>query len=457
MEIPHVYHRFSDLPEDIVLHVFSFLDYGDIVRLSSISRKFQKICSSGHNLLFKLDFDDKSCTATCKKFKKFLKDSVAKKKCKKFKGFESLDLHNAPEIQRLGLHWFCHCCRYDSKKSSFMNWLQYALRNKVQELDIAVPVTADHKPFKFPAAGRDQFTSLKVLKLKLQRGESNLLALEMPSLEALSLTSVSVDSLKFGEWVSSNSCKSLKVLNLEEFRGIYDLNISSSSLKAFTLVSCARHQDGNFNIISCSSLEKLSITKCAFGNFKLMNSPSLKGLQISNCKFFNNFDINIISAEQLQTFTLTMNLSFWTGNGSINLHNSLSLRDAVISVEPNRNFTHNDLFRLMNDIRYAKSLQLSFQTIQALSHHDQWPKFEYLEHLEVTGAELNLYKIATIAAFLVELCSLNTLTLRFNENATQLSEIEVANKICSEVEKHGVESNYLKIICTAKKTKRNKF
>ncbi|OMO77414.1 hypothetical protein COLO4_25202 [Corchorus olitorius] len=435
LSLSDVYDRFSDLPEPIVLHVFSFLDYNDIFRLSSVSRKFRKICLCCPNLLFKLAFDNKKCTANCKKFQRFLKDF--------------LDLHNAQEIHRLGLHWFCHSKAYDCKGSIFLEWLQKALRNKVQELDIAVPVTTDHKPFKFPG-GRDQFKSLRVLKLKLQGGKSNLLALELPSLEALSLTCVSVPC-KFGEWVS-NSCKSLEVLNLEEFSDIYGLNITSSSLKVLTLVSCGGlapptsrwlesqvPEDGNF-IINCSSLEKLSITKCSFGSFTLyvMNSPSLKALQISDCAIHANFDINISSAQQLQTFTLTMKLTFWIKKGiipSINLHNSFSARRIT----------------LMDGVRYAKSLQLNFQIIEALSQHDQLPEFERLEHLEVTVAELNLDNIAAIASFLVELCRLNTLTLRFKENATQLSEAEIADKICSELlEEHGVESKHLKIItiCT---------
>ncbi|OMO79188.1 hypothetical protein CCACVL1_13865 [Corchorus capsularis] len=390
LSLSDVYDRFSDLPEAIILHVFSFLDYNDIVHLSSVSRNFRKICLCCPNLLFKLAFDNKKCTANCKKFQRFLKDF--------------LDLHKAQEIHRLGLHWFCHSKAYDSRGSIFPEWVQKALRNKVQELDIAVPVTTDHKPFKFPG-GRDQFKSLRALKLKLKGGKSNLLALKLPSLEALSLTSVSVDDRsKFGEWVS-NSCKSLEVLNLEEFSDIHYLNITS---------------------LSAMFLEMGASSSVV---------PPLRSYQLPSAALEGSIP-------------------------SINLPNSLSLRDAVISLEPSTSFfglheysifTHNGLVTLIDGVRHAKSLQLNFQIIEALSQHDQLPEFKRLEHLEVAVAELNLDNIATLAAFLVELCSLNTLTLRFKENATQLSEAEVANEICSEVEKHGVDSNYLKmkIICSA--------
>ncbi|OMO98155.1 hypothetical protein COLO4_14114 [Corchorus olitorius] len=453
METPqHVYDRFTDLPEDIILHIFfSFLhdDY-DIVQLSSVCQKFRKICLSCPNLLFKLAFrNEEPCKANCKKIKRFLRDSV--------------DIDDQDVLFRLCLPWFCHshsCC-YTSFE--FLVWVKRALRNnEVQELDIAVP---NHEPFKFPAS----YKSLTVLKLnKLRDRESKLVALDLPSLEALSLTSVSVDPGKFGEWVSSNSCKSLKVLNLEEFNSDNaNLNISSSSLKVLTLASCAGPpEDGNL-FISCSSLEKLSITNCSFLDLVLcvMNTHSLKALEISDCVIFDNFDININSVEQLQTFTLAMELALSLKEGSvpsINIPNSHSLRHAFISLEPFvswadslRNypiFTCNGLIKLINGVRYAKSLQLNRDIIHALWYHDQWPKLEYLEHLEVIfdaeeDVDVHTYQIA---AFVVGLCSLKTLTLRFDENATPLSETEVVNQLRSELlKKHGVESNHLNIICTA--------
>ncbi|XVF16566.1 hypothetical protein REPUB_Repub10bG0043000 [Reevesia pubescens] len=465
--------RFSYLPEEIILHVFSFLGSNDIARLSYVSRKFRKLCMSCPNLQFELAFDSTKCTANCKALQRFLK------------GF--LNQHNAPEIHRFRLHWFCNSSRYDAKGSVFGMWVQRAMRNKVQELDIGVPVTAGES-FYLPAG----IQSLRVLKLKLQGGKPKLFASDVfASLEALSLTSVSIPGFIFGDWVC-HSCKSLKFLNLENVTGIKNLNISSSSLKVLTVVSCNADEDGwglltsrrgHWNYlqrhcidskisIHCSSLEKLAISKCEFDNLYLnVNAPSLKDLQISDCKTYGYFDISI-SAEQLQTLSLTMQLSFCVTKAlsfsgcRIYSENLLSLRKATLSLvlwestfglgdTIYKEFNTNGLVNFIYSVRYAKILQLNFQIIEALFLEDQLPNltFEYLEHLEVTIGELNDLDDYTtaIAAFLVECClSLKTLTLRCDKNASELSETqtELVNQVCSELEKFAAECGYMKITCS---------
>lgn len=131
----------------------------------------------------------------------------------------------------------------------------------------------------------------------------------------------------------SHSCRSLKVLNLVDVDGIRDLNISNSCLKALTVSHCSaiKPEDLFYRItrwydtapevsiisIHCSSLEKLEICKCGFDNFYLkVNAPCLKDLQISNCEVYGSFDVRI-SAEQLQTLCLTMELSFYVPKASL--------------------------------------------------------------------------------------------------------------------------------------------
>ncbi|XP_021297787.1 FBD-associated F-box protein At3g52670-like [Herrania umbratica] len=362
------YDRFSDLPEPIILHVFSFLGSNDIVRLCYVSRKFRKLCMSSPYLSFTLTFDSEKCTA---KLQRFLKDFMS--------------IHNAPEIHRIRLHWLCHSVRYDAKGSIFGLRVQKAVRNKVQELDIGVPVKP-HKAFYLPAGAE----SLRVLKLKLQGGNLKSFASVFASLETLSLNSVN---------------------------GIGNLNISSSSLKVLTIVCCADDEDGLVSaypvtkdckiFIDCSSLENLAISKCLFDGLHLnVNAPSLKGLEISDCKMYDNFDISI-SAEQLQTLTLTMQL---------------------MSLSPDE-FTNDGLAELIDSVRYAKILRLSFQIIEALFIKDQLQDitFQNLEHLEVTVSQLNLDDITAIAAFLVESCSPKTLTLRCDPSARELCETESTN------------------------------
>ncbi|KAK8302022.1 hypothetical protein V6Z11_D04G059200 [Gossypium hirsutum] len=211
--------RFSDLPEYIILHVLSFIGSNDIVGLSYVSRKFRQLTMCSRNLYFKLGCDSKKCTPNCKQVQGFLK------------GF--LNQHNEPQIDRFRLHWFCRASRYDVKGPIFSLCVQKALRHKVQELDIGVPVTAG-RAFHLPAG----IESLRALKLELQGGKPKLFALAFASLEMLSLSSVSVPGLELGEWMS-HSCRSLKVLNLVDIDGIKDLNISNSCLKALTVSSCS--------------------------------------------------------------------------------------------------------------------------------------------------------------------------------------------------------------------------
>ncbi|MBA0665978.1 hypothetical protein Goklo_002439 [Gossypium klotzschianum] len=149
--------RFSDLPEYIILHVLSFIGSNDIVGLSYLSRKFRQLTMCSRNLYFKLGCDSKKCTSNCKQVQGFLK------------GF--LNQHKEPQIDRFRLHWFCRASRYDVKGPIFSLCVQKALRHKVQELDIGVPVTAG-RAFHLPAG----IESLRALKLELQGGKPKLFA-----------------------------------------------------------------------------------------------------------------------------------------------------------------------------------------------------------------------------------------------------------------------------------------
>ncbi|KAB2085178.1 hypothetical protein ES319_A05G383600v1 [Gossypium barbadense] len=378
--------RFSDLPEYIILHVLSFIGSNDIVGLSYVSRKFRQLtmCSQLHT--------------NCKQVQGFLK------------GF--LNQHNEPQIDRFRLHWFCRASRYDVKGSIFSLCVQKALRHKVQELDIGVPVTAG-RAFHLPAG----IESLRALKLEFQGGKPKLFALVFASLETLLLSSVSVPGLELGEWMS-HSCRSLKVLNLVDVDGIKDLNISNSCLKALTVSSCK----DSIIFIHCSSLEKLEICKCGFDNLYLnVNAPCLKDLQISNCEIYGSFDVRI-SAEQLQTLCLTMELSFSLPEASLSRcriysDNLRSLSKAIINLAVPysstlgigdymcKEFNSNGLVEFIYSVRYAKSLQLNFQIIEDID----------------------------IADFLRCCSCLDTLTFRYDSNADQLSETELVDQLRSKL------------------------
>ncbi|MBA0814371.1 hypothetical protein Gohar_020203 [Gossypium harknessii] len=419
-----------------------------MILLGYVSRKFRQLTMCSRNLYFKLGCDSKKCTPNCKQVQGFLK------------GF--LNQHNEPQIDRFRLHWFCRASRYDVKGPIFSLCAQKTLWHKVQELDIGVPVTAG-RAFHLPAG----IESLRALKLELQGGKPKLFALVFASLETLSLSSVSVPGLELGEWMS-HSCRSLKVLNLVDIDGIKDLNISNSCLKALTVSSCSAikpkdlyyrytrwydtaPEDGII-FIHCYSLEKLEICKCGFDNLYLnVNAPCLKDLQISNCEIYGSFDVRI-SAEQLQTMCLTMELCFCVPEASLSRcriysDNLRSLSKATINLAVPysstlgiadytcKEFNSNGLVEFIYSVRYAKSLQLNFQIIKALSNHAQLQNitFQHLEHLEASVADLNNLKDIDIADFLRCCSCLNTLTFKYDSNADQLSETELVDQLQSKL------------------------
>ncbi|KAL4366211.1 hypothetical protein GQ457_05G018060 [Hibiscus cannabinus] len=451
---------FSDLPEPIIDHVFSLIGSNDIFPLSYVCRKFRNLSLCSPSLLFTLGFDSDKCTYDCKQLQRFLK------------GF--LNQHNAPRIHRLRLHWFCRSCRYDAKGSSFSMWVQKALMNKVQELDIGVHVKTG-KAFCLPPG----IESLRVLKLKLQGGTvPKLFASVFDSLDTLSLSSVTVPGLEFGEWISY-SCRSLKVLNLENVDGLEKLYISNPTLRVMKIFgfSAIKSKDNltwsirpgwdvtpDDSIISihCFSLDKLEISECVFDYLDLnVNAPCLKDLQISNCRIHGFFNVRI-SAEQLQTLTLTMELSLGVPETSLSRcriysDNLVSLCKAAINLvvpcsstfdiadNMYREFNNNGLVELFYSVRYAKILQLNFQTIAALSNNVQLKNI-WLEHLEASVVDLNDIDITELGPFLRCCRSLKTLTVRCDNNENGLSEAEMLG-VGSEMEKLDAECRDTRITC----------
>ncbi|KAK5835262.1 hypothetical protein PVK06_010949 [Gossypium arboreum] len=344
------------------------------------------------------------------------------------------------------------------KGSIFSLCVQKALRHKVQELDIGVPVTAG-RAFHLPAG----IESLRALKLEFQRGKPKLFALVFASLETLLLSSVSVPGLELGEWMN-HSCRSLKVLNLVDVDGIKDLNISNSCLKALTVSSCSAIKprdlyyrytrwydtapEDSIIFIHCSSLEKLEICKCGFDNlYHNVNAHCLKDLQISNCEIYGSFDVRI-SAEQLQTLCLTMELSFCLPEASLSRcriysDNLRSLSKATINLAVPYSSTLGIGDYMCKEFNSNGLVEFIYS---ALSNHTQLQNiiFQHLEHLEASVVDLNNLKDIDIADFLRCCSCLDTLTFRYNSNADQLSETELVDQLRSKL---GDECGNTKFAC----------
>lgn len=118
--------RFSDLPNPVIHHIFSYLETNDIPRIAAVSRRFRDVCSSSPYLDLEADFlASQNCESDCQGFKDFVNRVLAHR--------------NGVGIHRLRLSWFCNQPHYIGLAGPVIdNWVKYAAECNVQELEIGV-------------------------------------------------------------------------------------------------------------------------------------------------------------------------------------------------------------------------------------------------------------------------------------------------------------------------------
>lgn len=291
--------RLSNLPEPVIHHIFSFLETIDVVRASSVSRKWRYLWISIPFLKFNIHtiwsnpLERWSLQTTNEKFKDFVNWVLS---------FQNSSVN----IQRFRLS-----CLNRVDDYTLYRWIAVMAQRNVQVLDLDI---ISDEPIKLP---RSLVTceSLESLKLdfgnQVQQG-----VLNMPTcagfsrLKSLDLQHVEVlDYNLFRKFLSS--CPLLENLYMKDcfFRDFKILDISTTSLKYLNIDDFLLSELEGLRSceVTCESLETLKlyfgreIDKCV-----LMLSPTcagfnqLKSLDLKNVELLDHsFFLKLISSSPL--------------------------------------------------------------------------------------------------------------------------------------------------------------
>ncbi|PON81049.1 F-box domain containing protein [Trema orientale] len=227
----------TDLPPDVSDIIFSYLSMKDIARLTVVSRRLRELC---YRLPF-LKFDDTIHRRNDSKhaqLRKFLNLYMYERK--------------GNSIQSLSVTWKVS---NDSEEDTVVLWLDKAVNNNVQQLELDIELTT-HPKFELPAS----VLTCKSLKSLVVRFHNDVGTIEnphsgvnFPLLTCLKIKSVRIEEC-IGELVSS--LEKLEELELEDIVGSTSINISSCSLKILSIT----FMDDVFEVeVSANKLEYLSL------------------------------------------------------------------------------------------------------------------------------------------------------------------------------------------------------
>lgn len=325
--------RFSDLPDEIIHHIFSFLGGNNLLRLSILSRRIKQLCMSSPHLSFKGCYDPRynTCTEKCKKFSSYLDDF-----------FRACD--GVRKLRSLDLSW---TCMEDDSEKLFNSWISVAVRCKVEELNLGIGIRSYWNTHYYVLPNCIfECPSLRVLKLNSR--VNHLLKLppsDFSSLQVLSLNYFEIMDDYLGEWISTY-CKSLRKLSLYELYKVKKLSIMSSSLEELSIT-------GGFNeleylCILADKLHTLAIDSTSLWDF-------MEGRSIPI----------VIVAQNLQNFTWEGKLvSRFSGN-------FMALQNAYLFCETQEFYflqikksTWNSLDEIFLNVHHTRVLELPESVIE---------------------------------------------------------------------------------------------
>ncbi|KAI9186419.1 hypothetical protein LWI28_017049 [Acer negundo] len=247
--------RLSSLPEHILHHIFSFLDTIDVVRASSVSRKWRYFLVSVPHLNLTI------FTFWSHLLKKKDSMQITNEKFKDFVNWVLMSQDWSVDIQKFSLYY--SKIRHDN---TIYRWMNVLARRKVQQLYLGL---ISDTPLELPLCivNCESLVDLKicfdrysVLKLPKSPGFTRLQSLYLSMVEFL-------DSMLLGKFISS--CPVLENLTMDDctFHDFKILDIAAPRLKNLTINSLASADEGLFNcevIVACPSLV----------SFKLLGTPS---------------------------------------------------------------------------------------------------------------------------------------------------------------------------------------
>lgn len=253
--------RLSNLPDEVVHHILSFLPFRDLTRVGTVSKRCNELYLSIPFLNF-----DAILFPSCNQMRGELLNSL-----------ERFFSHRGKsKIQCFGIRWLFLdrniTGEFIDEHYQVITWIHNAIRCKVEELDL--DFTGRGTTILALSSCIYVCPSLRSLSVNLR---GNILPEPSSSfscnLQYLTLRNVMIEDIRFCKWMS-HSCKSLKELQLIIVKGLHNITIESSSLESFKLVSGIDEDLFHLNITG----EKLEDIHIAWGN---VLSPSRKSLNIS--------------------------------------------------------------------------------------------------------------------------------------------------------------------------------
>ncbi|KAE8008963.1 hypothetical protein FH972_005421 [Carpinus fangiana] len=216
--------RFSDLPDEMVHHILSFLQMRDLSRLSVVSRRCRELCISNPHLdLSNIDLIN-SDESSRSRFYSFV-DRLISLRC----------MHRVKR-QTFRLRWSFVAGGGGGDEYRVATWLQHAVNMGVERVNLELVFDLG-KPFDLPLC----FLGCNSLRqLKVDAGDG---FVKLPSsyfaatnLQTLTLGPVRIEKgCNVGELLSS--FKSLKRLSLDKISGIKSMTFTSPSVETLRLAT----------------------------------------------------------------------------------------------------------------------------------------------------------------------------------------------------------------------------
>lgn len=383
--------RISALPDQILIHILSFMHTKDAICTGILSRRWRGLWTFTPNLYFDDDdFDD------CKKFIKFVDRSLIRHVARKIKKF-CLWFYYNEDVFTYSPH---HSRRYASHVDA---WIHDAVVKGVEELSLNnYEGSNDFYGLPSPLLKCETLTSLKLRTCNAFR-----------SCHVICFSSLRVLSLKFME------------LPRDLIQGFLD---GCPLLEDFKMRNCAL-DDGRLLRIASSTLN-LRLHRLTIGEIDQVRmidvqAPHLQILNLSNCipnnhKGFDAFKLQVPSLQIL-------NVSLCISNADVeySLKDMLLLKEAYLDltfriIDPDKYHSkfYYVVLSMLKDLCHAKVLKLSKRCVQLMSISLSNDLHSFVPMTKCLKIEVGLHKfdLPGIAYLLKSSCDLETLVIKLGSS-----------------------------------------
>ncbi|XP_026400403.1 F-box protein At4g22280-like isoform X1 [Papaver somniferum] len=217
--------RISNLPENLIHHILSFMDMTQVVHTCVLSKRWKNLWAITSILnLFSLAISNKNQNSAVP-FQKFIKfvDQI----------FILRDNSNIQSVNLVCGKQRNFVIDISIMTASLTTWIVAAVRSNIQELYLDIAAV---KISRFPQC---LFTCTSLIKLELKLGGNSSIIVLPSSMDLLRLTFMNLDSLPSDVNLTNrlfSKCPVLESLIIKGRLGHMDLQISSLTLKHLTMV-----------------------------------------------------------------------------------------------------------------------------------------------------------------------------------------------------------------------------